>query len=401
MTIQMDMIQSLALAVIMLLIGKQLRSKVKFFEKYCIPSPVIGGIIFSVIALILRQSGTLMFEFDDTLQKFFMTMFFTTIGFNASLRVLKKGGPKVLLFLGVATGLAILQNVVAAGLSGVVGLEPLLALMTGSTPMTGGHGTAGAIAPTVEELGVIGANTVGLAAATFGLVSGSMMGGPLANRLIIKHDLVRKRDESVSEQLDFDSSLLEEETVTLDVGRVGMAFFQILIAMGIGTYVSVWLVDTTGLNFPGYIGAMVVAAVITNLSETGIFKTPKEEIGVVGDVALNLFLAMALMTLKLWELTDLAGPLIILLIGQVVLMALYATYVTFPIMGKNYDAAVIAAGHCGFGLGATPNGIANMDSVAEKYGYSQMAFFVLPIVGALFIDFVNALNIQLFINFFG
>ena len=306
MTIQMDMIQSLALAVIMLLIGKQLRSKVKFFEKYCIPSPVIGGIIFSVIALILRQSGTLMFEFDDTLQKFFMTMFFTTIGFNASLRVLKKGGPKVLLFLGVATGLAILQNVVAAGLSGVVGLEPLLALMTGSTPMTGGHGTAGAIAPTVEELGVIGANTVGLAAATFGLVSGSMMGGPLANRLIIKHDLIRKRDESVSEQLDFDSSLLEEETVTLDVGRVGMAFFQILIAMGIGTYVSVWLVDTTGLNFPGYIGAMVVAAVITNLSETGIFKTPKEEIGVVGDVALNLFLAMALMTLKLWELTDLA-----------------------------------------------------------------------------------------------
>ena len=401
MTIQMDMIQSLALAVIMLLIGKQLRSKVKFFEKYCIPSPVIGGIIFSVIALILRQSGTLMFEFDDTLQKFFMTMFFTTIGFNASLRVLKKGGPKVLLFLGVATGLAILQNVVAAGLSGVVGLEPLLALMTGSTPMTGGHGTAGAIAPTVEELGVIGANTVGLAAATFGLVSGSMMGGPLANRLIIKHDLVRKRDESVSEQLDFDSSLLEEETVTLDVGRVGMAFFQILIAMGIGTYVSVWLVDTTGLNFPGYIGAMVVAAVITNLSETGIFKTPKEEIGVVGDVALNLFLAMALMTLKLWELTYLAGPLIILLIGQVVLMALYATYVTFPIMGKNYDAAVIAAGHCGFGLGATPNGIANMDSVSEKYGYSQMAFFVLPIVGALFIDFVNALNIQLFINFFG
>ncbi|MGI6383066.1 MAG: sodium/glutamate symporter [Tissierellaceae bacterium] len=401
MTIQMDMIQSLALAVIMLLIGKQLRSKVKFFEKYCIPSPVIGGIIFSVIALILRQSGTLMFEFDDTLQKFFMTMFFTTIGFNASLRVLKKGGPKVLLFLGVATGLAILQNVVAAGLSGVVGLEPLLALMTGSTPMTGGHGTAGAIAPTVEELGVIGANTVGLAAATFGLVSGSMMGGPLANRLIIKHDLVRKRDESVSEQLDFDSSLLEEETVTLDVGRVGMAFFQILIAMGIGTYVSVWLVDTTGLNFPGYIGAMVVAAVITNLSETGIFNTPKEEIGVVGDVALNLFLAMALMTLKLWELADLAGPLIILLIGQVVLVALYATYVTFPIMGKNYDAAVIAAGHCGFGLGATPNGIANMDSVSEKYGYSQMAFFVLPIVGALFIDFVNALNIQLFINFFG
>ena len=401
MTIQMDMIQSLALAVIMLLIGKQLRSKVKFFEKYCIPSPVIGGIIFSVIALILRQSGTLMFEFDDTLQKFFMTMFFTTIGFNASLRVLKKGGPKVLLFLGIATLLAVLQNAVSVGLSGLVGLEPLLALMTGSTPMTGGHGTAGAIAPTVEELGVIGANTVALAAATFGLVSGSMMGGPLANRLIIKHDLIRKRDEAASDEVDIDSSLLEEKTVTLNSEKVSMAFFQILIAMGIGTYVSVWLVDATGLNFPGYIGSMLVAAFIVNLSETGIFNTPKEEIGVVGDVALNLFLAMALMTLKLWELADLAIPMLILLIAQVILMALFATFVTFPLMGKNYDAAMIAAGHCGFGLGATPNGIANMDSVAEKYGYSQIAFFVLPIVGALFIDFTNALNIQLFINFLG
>jgi ESS family glutamate:Na+ symporter len=401
MTIQMDMIQSLALAVIMLLIGKQLRSKVNFFEKYCIPSPVIGGIIFAIIALVLRQTEILMFEFDTTLQTFFMTMFFTTIGFNASLKVLKKGGPKVLLFLGVATLLAILQNALAVGLSGVVGMEPLLALMTGSTPMTGGHGTSAAIAPTLEEMGVVGANTVALAAATFGLVSGSMLGGPLANRLIIKHDLIRKRDEEEPEQLDLDTSLIEEETVSLDSDRIGMAFFQILIAMGIGTYVSVWLVDITTLEFPGYIGAMLVAAVIVNISETGLFKTPKEEIGVVGDASLNLFLAMALMSLRLWELAYLAVPMLILLFAQVILMTLFATYVTFPAMGKNYDAAMITAGHCGFGLGATPNGIANMHSVSEKYGYSQMAFFVLPIVGALFIDFTNILNIQLFINFLG
>lgn len=401
MTIQMDMIQSLALAVIMLLIGKQLRSKVNFFEKYCIPSPVIGGIIFAIIALVLRQTEILMFEFDTTLQTFFMTMFFTTIGFNASLKVLKKGGPKVLLFLGVATLLAILQNALAVGLSGVVGMEPLLALMTGSTPMTGGHGTSAAIAPTLEEMGVVGANTVALAAATFGLVSGSMLGGPLANRLIIKHDLIRKRDEEEPEQLDLDTSLIEEETVSLDSDRIGMAFFQILIAMGIGTYVSVWLVDITTLEFPGYIGAMLVAAVIVNISDTGLFKTPKEEIGVVGDASLNLFLAMALMSLRLWELAYLAVPMLILLFAQVILMALFATFVTFPLMGKNYDAAMIAAGHCGFGLGATPNGIANMHSVSEKYGYSQMAFFVLPIVGALFIDFTNILNIQLFINFLG
>lgn len=400
MTVQMNMIQSLGLAVIMLLIGKELRRKIKFFEKYCIPSPVIGGIIFAIIALILRQTEILMFEFDDTLQTFFMTMFFTTIGFNASLKVLKRGGPKVLLFLGIATLLCVLQNALAVGLSGVVDLDPLLALMTGSTPMTGGHGTSAAIAPDLVKMGVVGANTVALAAATFGLVSGSMLGGPLANRLIIKHDLIRKRDEGKSAS-ELENSLLEEETAALDVDKVGMAFFQILISMGIGTYVSSWILEVTKLNFPGYIGAMLVAAVMVNISESGAFKTPRAEIGVVGDVALSLFLAMALMTLKLWELAELAGPLIILLFAQVILVALYTAFVTFPLMGKNYDAAVIAAGHCGFGLGATANGIANMDSVSEKYGYSQMAFFVLPIVGALFIDFTNVINITMFINFFG
>lgn len=398
MTIQMNMIQSLGLAVIMLLIGKQLRKKVNFFEKYCIPSPVIGGFIFAIVALILRQADILMFEFDDTLQTFFMTMFFTTIGFNASLKTLKKGGLQVLIFLVVATVLAMLQNVVAVGLSGVVGLEPLLALMTGSTPMTGGHGTAAAIAPTLEEAGVIGANTVALASATFGLVAGSMMGGPLANRLIIKHNLLDKKKAEIDN--DIDDSILEEETRELDSDRIGMAFFQILIAMGIGTYVSNWILEITELNFPGYIGAMLVAAVMINVSEAGAYETPEKEIGVLGDAALNLFLAMALMTLKLWELTKLAGPLLILLVAQVIIIFLYVTFVTFPIMGKDYDAAVISAGHCGFSLGATANGIANMDSVCEKYVYSKMAFFVLPIVGALFIDFTNILNITMFINFF-
>ncbi|NLL81257.1 MAG: sodium/glutamate symporter [Tissierellia bacterium] len=398
MIIQMNMIQSLGLAVIMLLIGKQLRKKLTFLEKYCIPSPVIGGFVFAIVALILRQADILMFEFDGTLQTFFMTMFFTTIGFNASLRTLKKGGPKVLLFLVLATVLTILQNLVAVGLSGIVGLEPLLALMTGSTPMTGGHGTAAAIAPTLEEAGVIGANTVALAAATFGLVSGSMLGGPLANRLIIKHDLVAKK--KAEKDTDLDDSVLGGESRALDNDRIGMAFFQIIIAMGIGTYVSDWILEITQLNFPGYIGAMLVAAVMVNVSEAGLYETPEEEIGVLGDAALNLFLAMALMTLKLWELAELAGPMLILLVAQVTLMALYATFVTFPIMGKNYDAAVIAAGHCGFGLGATPNGIANMGSVCEKYLYSKMAFFVLPIVGALFIDFTNILNITMFLNFF-
>ena len=225
-----------------------------------------------------------------------------------------------------------------------------------------------------------------------------MLGGPLANRLIIKHDLVAKK--KAEKDTDLDDSVLGGESRALDNDRIGMAFFQIIIAMGIGTYVSDWILEITQLNFPGYIGAMLVAAVMVNVSEAGLYETPEEEIGVLGDAALNLFLAMALMTLKLWELAELAGPMLILLVAQVTLMALYATFVTFPIMGKNYDAAVIAAGHCGFGLGATPNGIANMGSVCEKYLYYKMAFFVLPIVGALFIDFTNILNITMFLNFF-
>lgn len=395
MTITMNMIQSIGLAVILLLIGKALRKRVSFFEKYCIPAPVIGGLLFAIITLILRLTGVLMFEFDTTLQAFFMTMFFTSVGFNASLKVLKKGGPKVFLFLGIATLLVILQNAVAVGLAGLVGVHPLLALMTGSTPMTGGHGTSAAFAPTVEALGITGALTVAVAAATFGLVAGSMMGGPVANRLIIKHDLLNKK--RVSGNVDED--MVKEKETLLDGDKIGMAFFQILIAMGIGVYVSN-LIALTGITMPGYIGGMLVAAVLRNISDSGAFKTPQEEIGVVGDVALNLFLAMALMTLKLWELIDLAIPMIVLLAAQALLMYLFATYITFPLMGKDYDAAVISAGHCGFGMGATPNGVANMASVAQKYEYSAVAYFVVSLVGALFIDFTNAFVITTFINFF-
>ncbi len=396
MTITMNMIQSIGLAVILLLIGKKLRKSVNFFEKYCIPAPVIGGLLFAIITLVLRLSGVLMFEFDTTLQSFFMTMFFTSVGFNASLKVLKKGGPKVLIFLVVATGLVVLQNALAVGLAGVVGVHPLLALMTGSTPMTGGHGTSAAFAPTVEALGITGATTVAVAAATFGLVAGSMMGGPVANRLIIKNDLMNKKRSTSA----VNEEMVEEKDTLLDGDKIGMAFFQILIAMGVGTYVS-QLIALTGITMPAYIGGMLVAAVIRNVSDSGAFHTPQEEIGVVGDVALNLFLAMALMTLKLWELVELAIPMIVLLIGQTVLMYLYATYVTFPVMGKDYDAAVISAGHCGFGMGATPNGVANMASVAQKYEYSTVAYFVVSLVGALFIDFTNAFAITAFINMFG
>ena len=272
------------------------------------------------------------------------------------------------------------QNGLAVGLAPVVKVHPLLALMTGSTPMTGGHGTSAAIAPTVEALGISGATTVAIAAATFGLVSGSMMGGPVANRLINKYDLLNKK--LASKDIDVDESLIEESKSILDGDKIAMAIFQLLIAMGIGVYVSNWI-NGFGLTFPEYIGSMIVAAIMRNISDTG-----------------KLFHSPALMTLKLWELAELALPMIILLIGQTILMYLFATYITFPLMGKDYDAAVIAAGHCGFGMGATPNGIANMQSVSEKYVYSKLAFFVVPIVGALFIDFTNIAVITFFVNLF-
>ena len=403
--LKMDMIQTISLSVILLIIGMKLRSKVKFFEKYCIPSPVIGGFLFSIIAFILKQTNIVTIKFETTLQTFFMVMFFTSVGFNASLKVLKKGGKKVLIFLFLAIGLCFAQNIVAIFLSKLIGINPLLGLMTGSTPMTGGHGTSAAIAPTIEALGIKGAGTVAIASATFGLIAGSMMGGPIANKLILKHKLLGNETllhEKHDYNSDIDENVLKKPEPALNAERFSMAFFFILIAMGIGSYLSIFITKLLpAMNFPIYIGPMIIAAIMRNISDNSeMFTAPTREISVLEDVSLNLFLAMALMSLKLWELIDLAIPMLILLVAQVVLIYLYLNFITFKAMGSDYDAAVIVSGHCGFGLGATPNGISNMKSVCEKYKYSKIAFFVVPVVGALFIDFANVSLITLFISFF-
>ena len=407
-TIKLDMIQAMGLAVILLIIGRKLRSKISFFEKYCIPSPVIGGLIFSIISFIIRQYNIATVLFDTTLQSFFMIMFFTSVGFNASVKVLKKGGKKVFIFLIAAVVLCVFQNAVAVIISKFVGIHPLLALMTGSTPMTGGHGTSAAIAPTVESLGIKGAGAVAIASATYGLLAGSILGGPIADSLIKKHNLLPKNEAADKTQKeenyekDIDENLKKKLQPILDGEKFSRAFFQILIAMGIGSYLSLfinWMMPK--MHFPVYIGPMIVAAIIRNISDnTDLIDSPTKEISILEDVALNLFLAMALMSMKLWELIDLAGPMIILLLAQTVLIYIYLNVVTFKAMGSDYDAAVIVSGHCGFGLGATPNGISNMKSVCEKYKYSKIAFFVVPIVGALFIDFINVTIITGFISFF-
>ena len=396
--IKMDMIQTVGLAVIILILGRLLRKKVKFFETYCIPSPVVGGFLFAIINLILRETNLVIFEFDNTLQSFFMTLFFTSIGFNASWRLLKVGGRKVVMFLIMAVTLVVLQNVVAVGVGYLTGVDPLIALLTGSTAMTGGHGTAAAMAPIVEELGHTGAKSVAIAAATFGLIAGSSLGGPLANRLIKGKKLEVVAEKVDNEKVRNDEFLFNNDVRKLDGENFAKAFFLILLSMFIGSYVSTFL--NQFLNFPNYIGPMIVAAILRNISDnTTKFDLHYEEVHILEDVSLNLFLGMAMISLRLWELSSAAGQLAVLLLAQALLAWIFIYFVTFRVMGSNYDAAVLSAGHVGFGLGATPNGIANMQSVCDKYKHSHIAFFVMPIVGALFIDFFNVAIISGFFSF--
>lgn len=397
MIFKLDMVHTIALAVVLLLLGELLVRKVNFLSKYCIPAPVVGGLLFSILALILRQTVAINFEMDTTLQTFTMTMFFTSVGFSASFGLLKKGGVKVFLFLGAAVTLVIFQNILGVGLAKLLNLNPLLGLATGSIPMTGGHGTAGAFGPFIENYGVAGANSIAIAAATFGLVAGSMIGGPTGKRLIEKHGLAKIRNVRSNVHLVAEEAV-EDNPQLLVPKKFYSATFLILIAMGLGTLISS-LLQKTGAIFPAYIGAMLVGAVIRNISEgTKLFDTPMTEINIVGGISLSLFLSMALITLKLWELADLAIPFLIMVVGQVVLVYLFANYVTFNIMGRDYDAAILSAGHCGFGLGATPNGVAVMDSVTLSYGPSPVAFFILPLIGSLFIDFINSGIITTFLN---
>ena len=373
-----------------------MRVKIKFFSKYCIPAPVIGGLIFAILILALRLTGSVSITLDTTLQGIFMTAFFTSVGFTASVRVLKKGGAKVFVFLGISILLVILQDLLGSLLAGVFGLSPLLGLCTGSIPMVGGHGTAGSFGPLLEDMGVTGATTVAFASATFGLVVGSFLGGFVAKNLIEKNSL--KTPKSPGENHDIPiSDFHEDNTSVLCQKRLMNGVSWLFIAMGIGTIIS-GLIEDLGLTFPSYIGAMLAAAIIRNLCDFKNIHLEDHEIEAIGSISLSFFLAMALMGLKLWELFDLALPMIVMLIAQTILMGGFAYFITYRIMGKDYEAAVFASANCGFGMGATPNAVANMDALAAKFGPAPTPYFAVPIVGCLFIDFVNSAVITIFIN---
>ncbi len=394
MKIQLDMYQTLAAAVLVLMLGAYLKSKIHFLEQFCIPAPVVGGLLFAIFTCICYVTGIAEFSFDDILREVCMVFFFTSVGFQANLKVLKSGGKSLVVFLGLVILLIISQNLVAVGMSKVLGLSPLIGMCTGSIPMVGGHGTAGAFGPVLEDFNIDGATTICTAAATFGLICGSLIGGPLGKRLIEKKNLL---ETAIPE----DDSLLveEEEKHERHTNMYPAAVFQLILAIGLGTIFSYFLTKT-GMTFPIYIGAMIAAALFRNIGEyTGKFTIHMGEINDLGGISLSLFLGIAMITLKLWQLADLALPLFILLAVQMLLIAIFTYFIEFNIMGRDYDAAVLVAGTCGFGMGATPNAMANMQAICEKYTTSVKAYLLIPLVGSLFADFINSLVITFFINF--
>jgi glutamate:Na+ symporter, ESS family len=403
-TVSLDMMQTVALAALVLFAGYGIRRKVGVLDRFNIPAPVVGGFVFAAVAMALRQTGILAFEFDTRLQSPFMIAFFTAIGLGASLGLLKIGGRQVLIFWGLASLLAVLQNAVGVGLANVLGVNPLLGLITGSITMTGGHGTGAAFGKLMEEqYNFPGAVTLAMAAATFGLVSGGLLGGPIGTKLMSRYGLRSAGGAVPPAAAAVEHAALDEEIDTEPTGKAPTAYLLlqtltvILACMWAGSLLSAWL--GRFITLPGYIGAMLVAAVLRNVADaTGKLRIENRVVDDLGTIALSLFLTMALMSLRLWELLDLAAPMLVILVFQVAMMGAFAYWVTFRVMGRDYDAAVMAGGHCGFGLGATPNAVANMESLVQRFGSAPRAFLVVPMVGAFFIDFTNALIITTYIN---
>lgn len=398
MEIKLDIFETMALATIVFYFGAYIRKRIKVLEKYCIPSAVVGGMIFSILMLIFKLNGILTISLDTTLQQVFMTAFFTSIGYTASFRLLKQGGVKVIIFLILSTILVITQNILGVSLASAFKLNPLLGLTTGSIPLVGGHGTSGSFGPLLEGMGVKGATTVAFASATFGLVMGSILGGFAAKTLIERNKLktVKEYRDKTIPVSDFH----QDNEAVLSHKKLMNGAAWIFLAMGIGAIITKFM-EGLGLTFPSYIGAMLAAAIIKNICDLRKVKLEDMEIETLGGISLSFFLSLALMGLKLWELFDLALPLIIMLIAQTILMFVFGYCIVFRVMGKDYEAAVFVSALSGFGMGSTANAVANMDALTDKYGFAKTPYLVVPIVGCLFIDFINSFVITIFINIFG
>ncbi len=407
--VSLDMLQSAGVGALALVAGMILTRRIGFLQKFCIPSPVSGGLIFSIITLLIYSLIDIELEFDTTLQNFFMLAFYTSVGFQSDPKVLKKGGRPLVVMLILLVFMMSLQNFVPVCIAKAFGVNPLLGMAAGSISMAGGHGTAGGFSPLLVDMGFKSALTASMACATFGLISGSMLGGPLATALI-RH---RLKGCTMQPSEDFDPAMagIESDEASpkgreqrmssseIEFQRYARATYAILIVMALGVVVSDFL-GKTGITFPTYFGALLTAACVRIIMDATPCKQylEMEKIVSVGNISLSVFLGMAMVSLKLWELQSLALPLVVMLFSQVIIMALFVWFLAFPMLGKNYDSAVLCAGMCGFGLGATPNAMANMSAVCFKYYYTVKPFLIVPIVGAMFVDMLNTGVITAFLN---
>ena len=396
--INADAVMTTAMAAVLLLIGYFIKSKVSILNKYCIPAPVVGGFLFMFVTFAGHVTNTFKFNFTTSFQDPFMLAFFTTVGLGASFSLLKKGGILLVIYWATAGVISIFQNVIGIAVSKVISLEAPYALLASAISMIGGHGAAGAYGKTFAERGYSAGIEVGAAAATFGLISAVLVGGPLARRLIVKYDLKPDEDENFESDIDTVNASTGEKLASLDVIK---NVTVILVCMAVGTVISGWIGKLIGMSFPTYVGAMFVAVIVRNVNEGAHFYNFSFSlVDGIGDVMLSLYLAIALMTLKLWELAGLIGGVLIVVLCQVLFMILIAYFVVFRVLGKNYDAAVMCAGLCGHGLGATPSAIVNMTSVKDRYGMSRRAFMIVPIVGAFLVDIIYQPQTIAFIKFF-
>ena len=417
--VELDIIQTAGIGALALIVGMFLTRRINFLQKFCVPSPVSGGIIFSLLSLALYGWFNVEVSFDGTLKDVFMVAFFTSVGFQSDIKVIKQGGKPLAMMLVLLVIMITMQNTMATGITRIMDIDPLLGIAAGSVSMTGGHGTAGGFSGVLEDMGLQGAGTIAMAAATFGLIAGSMLGGPLAERLIRKK-LTQEQMQSKDIEIDPAMAGIESDEASpqgrtkrltsneLEFQQYAKASYYIILTMGAGTLLS-WLIAKTGLTFPTYFGALLLAAIVRNTlgfiryKENGKWMKADKALDMqriisVGNICLSIFLGMAMISLKLWELQHLALPLIIILVSQVLLMALYAYFVAFPMLGRDYDAAVLCAGLCGFGLGATPNAMANMSAVCYKYRYAVKPFLIIPIIGGMFTDIINTGLITFFLN---
>ena len=398
--LNLDLIQTLAIAGLIFLTGMLLNRKIPFLGRLNIPSAVLGGLVFAAVNLILHDRF-LDIKFNTSMQPLCMMLFFTSIGTNASISLLKKGGKQVMLFLVLSSVFCVLQNMVGIGVATLFGVPKLFGVMAGSVTLVGGPATGLAFAPLFEEMGLKGAETIAITAATFGIVLGGLLGGPAATFLVNKFQLANNTKPNVTDvEINPEKT---DETLHVNITNENSGFTMSLvntgIIMGLGSAVS-FFIAKSGVTLPAYIGAMIVGAVFRNINDKKAFTVlDQQTIDFAGGIALNIFLTVALMDLRLWELFHLALPLTGILLAQLVVVILFALGITYVLMGKNYEAAVMSGGFIGFMLGTVANAMAVMKTVADKYGVAPRAFLVVPLVGGFFIDYINALVITVFANF--